>query len=145
MRRRTWHVDGFDAVEEEHLAEELEKGGKGQKGGGKGAGEGSAMTMADTAAAVVKVQGLIRRKVARRRMVELMASSRNSMLAMPGTIQGQAGWYESPTGQICEFEMSEEADGGRSWACVGEPLMDRRAWPARQREAAARRKKAGHR
>ena len=45
MRRRTWHVDGFDAVEEEHLAEELEKGGKGQKGGGKGAGEGSAMTM----------------------------------------------------------------------------------------------------
>ncbi len=147
VRRRSWQVDGFDAVEEEYPAED--EGGTRRGDEGARAGGGSAtMALADTAAVIVKVQGLMRRKMARRRMVELMAGSRNSMLAMPGTIQGQTGWYESPTGQICEFEVSEGADGGRSWARVGEPLTDRRAWPARRREAAAvraRRREAGRR
>jgi hypothetical protein len=71
---------------------------------------------------LVKMQGMVRRARARKVAVA-RAASLGSLLAMPGTISGESGWYEGESGHVCEFEVSKKGD----WLSMGEPV-ERSAW-----------------
>jgi hypothetical protein len=75
-------------------------------------------------AAIVMLQAMIRRQLARR-AVRANASAQGMLLAMPGTAQGRSGNYEyDADGQvlIAEFDV---VDG--EWVMRHEP-MEKRAW-----------------
>jgi hypothetical protein len=78
--------------------------------------------------ALVKMQGMVRRLNARR-LVVAMAAEKGTLLAMPGSIQGESGWYEGESGHVSEFEVTKRGE----WLCVGE-AMEGHAWAAMMRK-----------
>jgi hypothetical protein len=86
--------------------------------------------------AITKMQAIVRRQRARREAVALCAKKSGMLLALPGTIQGESGWYESGASgdgkafkkvpaMIVQYKVSEEGD----WIVV-EPPITRKEWMA---------------
>ena len=75
--------------------------------------------------AVRNVQASWRGMVARRALAESLQAERGVLLALPGTIQSQSGWYETVVreadGKVRRMAIEFRVAGGR-WSLAHEPV-----------------------
>eukprot|EP00935_MAST-01C_sp_MAST-1C-sp1_P000203 g203.t1 len=74
-----------------------------------------------------KLQSLHRGAQSRRELMDLLEAQTNTLLSMPGTVQGGAGWYARSDGSVVRYEI--EADG--AWRLIEGP-MTRREYRAKE-------------
>merc|ERR1719473_2641841 len=92
------------------------------EGSGSGSGSNSSSSSARSkgevvAAAVTRLQAKQRATLERRKWVARVATE-GKLVALPGTIQGRSGWYETG-GDLCgRFEMSDPDGAGRKGGFV---------------------------